>query len=173
MRDWLRTVLFLSAFSPVLLALAYVRYDMHGFGTEVIQLLVIGILGTMIPPLIVRMVVTSSESIAFEAKKVKPNDFALVMFVASYFVPILVRASSLDMIETVIATVVIISIIWLTSSIPAHPLLRLLKFRFYEVESCSGMIYTLISKREIRDTKDIRFVKKLSSSMLMEANDAI
>jgi len=169
MRDWLRTLLFLSAFSPVLLTLAYVRYDMHGFGTEVIQLLVIGILGTIIPLLIMRMVVTSSESLAFEAKKVESNDFALVMFVVSYFVPILVRASNFDWINTMIFTAVIILILWFISSIPAHPLLRFTKFRFYKIESCSGMVYTLISKREIRDPREIKFVKQISSSMLMEA----
>ncbi|MFZ1641927.1 MAG: hypothetical protein WAV07_10975 [Candidatus Contendobacter sp.] len=170
MRDWLRTVLFLSAFSPVLLTLAYVRYDMHGFQTDVIQFLVIGIIGAILPFLILKMVTTSSESIAFEAKKVEQNDFALLAFVASYFVPIITRASELDMFKTVIITGAIILIIWLSSSIPAHPLLRLfLKFRFYKVESCSGMVYTLISKREIRDPKDIKFVKQVSSSMLMEA----
>jgi len=115
------------------------------------------------------MVAKSSELISFDAKKVESNDFMFLAFVASYFIPIIARASELDMAKTTIITSVICIILWCVSSIPSHPLLHLIRFRFYKVEASSGMVYTLISRRDIRDPKDIKHVKRISNSMLMEA----
>jgi hypothetical protein len=170
MRNWLKTLLFISAFSPALLTLAYVRYDLNGWGSDVAQLIVIGIIGCAIPILIMKLLSSSSESLAFEAKKIESNDFMLLMFVFSYLVPIIARASDLHFGMTVILTTVLILILWLTSSLPAHPLLRLLHFRFYKIESSTGVVYTLISKRDIRDPKSVKFIKKVSETMLMEIN---
>jgi len=169
MRNWLKTLLFLSAFSPVLFTLAYVRYDLYGLQTEVIQLIVIGFLGTTIPILIILLVSKSSELILFEAKKVESNDFMFLGFVGSYLIPIIARASDLDMTKTIIITSTIILILWYISSIPSHPLLNLIKFKFYKIESSNGVVYTLISRREIRDPKHIKHVKRISNSMLMDA----
>jgi hypothetical protein len=57
---------------------------------------------------------------------------------------------------------------WVVSNIPSHPVLYLAKFRFYKIESESGMVYTLITRREIRSPKNITVVKQISNSMLME-----
>lgn len=170
MRNWLKTLLFISAFSPVLLTLAYVRYDLYGWGQGVAQLLAIGIIGCAIPILIMKLLSRSSESIAFEAKKIESNDFMLLMFVFSYLSPIIARASDLQFDMIVILTSVLILMLWLTSSLPSHPLLRILRFRFYKVESSTGVVYTLISKRDIRDPKSIKNIKKISETMLVETN---
>lgn len=169
MRNSLKTLLFLSAFSPVFLTLAYIRYEMHGMQIDVIQLAFIGVIGTTIPLMIMKLLTRSSESVAFSAKKIESNDFMLLAFVASYFVPIILKASDINMVATILVTGTIAIILWLVSSIPSHPLLRAFKFRFYKVESASGVVYTLISKRDILDPKEIKNVKKISSSMLMES----
>jgi hypothetical protein len=170
MRNWLKTLLFISAFSPALLTLAYVRYDLHGWGQDVAQLLVIGIIGSAIPILIMKLLSRSSESISFDAKKIESNDFMLLMFVGSYLIPIIARASDLQFGMIVILTSVLILMLWLISSLPSHPLLWLLRYRFYKVESSAGVVYTFISKRDIRDPKSVKFVKKISETMLMEVN---
>lgn len=170
MRNWLKTLLFISAFSPVLLTLAYVRYDLHGWSVVVMQLLIIGMLGSIIPLLIMNMLTQSSESIAFEAKKIESNDFMLLIFVGSYLTPLIARASDLQFGMIIILTATLILILWLVNSLPTHPLLRIMKFRFYKIESSTGVIYTLISKRDIRDIQSVRLVKKISETMLMEAN---
>lgn len=168
MRSWIRTLLFMSAFSPTLLVLACVRYDIHGLQSDVLTLLVIGVLGICIPLLILKMVSKSTEVTSFDAKKIKPNDFMLLAFIGSYFVPLIARASELSLFMTVILVLVILVVLWLVNSIPSHPVLRLFKYRFYEVESSAGVVYTLISKRDVLDPKQIKMVKKISSSMLME-----
>lgn len=170
MRNWLKTILFISAFSPVLLTMSYVRYDLHGFQQDVWQLFVIGLIGSSLPILIIKLLYKSSESITFDSKKVESNDFMLVVSVVSYMIPIIARASELQFNMIVILTIVIIFVLWVVSSIPAHPILRLFSFRFYKIESSMGVVYTLISKREIKDPRSIKYVKKISETMLIEVS---
>ena len=59
-------------------------------------------------------------------------------------------------------------VLWLMSSLPAHPLMRVMKFKFYKIESSNGVVYTLVSKRAILDPRDIGLVKRISPNMLME-----
>lgn len=69
MRNALRTILFLSAYSPVLLTLAYVRWDMYGFRTDVWQCIIVGCIGSSIPLMIIKLIAKTGESFAFTAKK--------------------------------------------------------------------------------------------------------
>lgn len=132
------------------------------------MLLVFGLCGTAIPILIMMSAIKSSESIAFSAKKVESNDFMLFAFVISYFIPIINLGVNMGLTQSILATLFFVLLFWYIHNIPAHPILRLLKYRFYKVESSSGMVYTLISKNEIMDPKNIKQVKKISNWMLVE-----
>jgi len=96
MRNWLKTVLFMSAFSPVLFSLAYVRYQSHGMDREIWQLMIIGIVGSTLPFMILYLIERTAEAIPIEAKKIESNDFMLFMFIASYLFPIAAKASDMN-----------------------------------------------------------------------------
>lgn len=170
MRNWLRTVLFVSAFSPALITMAYVRYDIHGWRTDVLQLGVIGLIGSIIPFSIIRLVKTHGESFKIQAKKVESSDFMLLAFIGSYLLPLILKGADVSVNSIAVILTIFGIVLWLTSSLPAHPLLRIMKFRFYKFEASNGMVYTLISNREIRDPREIGSVKKISQNMLMEDN---
>ena len=173
MRDWLRTVLFLSAFSPALITMAYVRYDVHGWDTDVLQLGVIGLIGSMIPFAIMSLVKTHGEVFNINAKKVESNDFMLLAFIGSYLLPLVLKGAEVSVNAIAVVLVITAAILWLVSSLPAHPLLRAMSFKFYKIESSNGLVYTLIAKREILDPKDIGFVKRISKNMLMEVETGV
>jgi hypothetical protein len=78
------------------------------------------------------------------------------------------KMAEIDFFMTAITIGLIFVVAWFVSNIPSHPILYLIKFRFYKVESIDGMVYTLITKRIIRSPIDINQVSKLSSTMLME-----
>lgn len=169
MKNWLRTVLFISAFSPALITMAYVRYDIYGLQTEVVQLLIIGSIGAVLPIAIIKLIKTEGEAFLIQVKKIESNDFMLLAFVGSYLLPLVLKGAEIS-VNAIAGTLFSIGIIlWLMSSLPAHPLLRIFKFKFYKLESSTGMVYTLISKREIKDPKEIKMVKKISETMLMES----
>ena len=161
-------ILFISAFSPALLTMAYVRYDIHGWRTDIMQLIIIGLLGSFIPIAVINLAKTQGESFHIKAKKIESSDFMLLAFVCSYLLPLITKGADIS-INAITAILLLAGVLlWLISSLPAHPLLRILKFRFYKLESSTGMVYTLISKRAIRDPREIKAVKKLSETMLME-----
>lgn len=168
MRDWLRTVLFVSAFSPALITLAYVRYDIYGWRTDVLQLLVIGLIGSVIPFAIIKMLKSHGESFKIQAKKIESSDFLLLAFVGSYLLPLVLKGAEVSVNAIALILTIAGVVLWLISSLPAHPLLRVMKFKFYKFESSNGVVYTLISRREIQDPRDIGLVKRISLNMLME-----
>ena len=161
MCNWMKTLLFVSAFSPTLLALAYVRQSINGFDTAVIQLIVISILGTALPLLILAMVSKSTEALKFEAKKIESADFFLLAFVASYTAPIIMRTVELNLTIISAITFILIMVFWVMASIPSHPILYLFKYRFYKVESESGVVYTLLTTRELKNPKQVKLVKSI------------
>jgi len=169
MNSVLRTLLFVSAFAPVGFSLAWVRYSIEGWSTSVAQMLTIGAFGTWLPYLILKWLAQRGEVLPFKAKKVEDAGFMLFAFVFSYFSPILLKAAGLDF-ETAAWGIGLAGVIlWLIPSIPAHPVLRLFKIKFYKVESESGMVYTLISRDEIRSPSDVKRVHVISSAMLFKA----
>jgi len=173
MRNWLRTLLFVSAFSPALITMAYVRYDIYGCRTDVFQLIIIGLLGSIIPVAVMKLVKDQGESFHIQVKKVESSDFMLLAFVGSYLLPLILKGAEISVNAIAVVLTITGVLLWLISSLPAHPLLRALKFKFYKLESSTGMVYTLISKRKIIDPKEIKSVKKISETMLMEDESCV
>lgn len=173
MRDWLRTVLFMSAFSPSLITLAYVRYDVYGWRIDVFQLGFIGLVGSAIPFSIIMLVKNQGEGFKIQVKKIESNDSMLLAFIGSYLLPLVLKGTEVSV--NAIAGVLSIAgvVLWLVSSLPAHPLMRAMKFKFYKIEASSGMVYMLVSKRVILDPRDVGLVKKISPNMLMEESVSV
>lgn len=122
----------------------------------------------MLPFLILAWIKKESETINFKAKKVESADYLLLVFIGSYTAPIIMKVAEIDFGVTSLIVGILFIVAWLISHIPSHPILYIAKFRFYKIESDNGMVYTLITRREIRNPKSIKSVKQISSSMLME-----
>ena len=170
MRNWLKTLLFISAFSPALITLAYVRYDIYGFSTDVVQLGAVGVLGLIIPFFVMKLVGSQGESFNIQVKKIESSDFMLLAFVGSYLLPLVLKAAEVS-VNSIAAIIAVLGVLlWLINYLPAHPLLRILNFHFYKVESSAGMVYTLISKKRIRHPSEVTKVKRISETMLVGDN---
>ena len=169
LKNWLKTILFVSSFSPTLFVLAGVRYfSSEVVDTLVVQLVIISLLGTILPFLILAWIRREAESIHFKAKKVESADYYLLVFIGSYASPVVMKMAEINFVITSLVVSVIFVVAWFISNIPSHPILYLVNFRFYKIESEDGMVYTLITKRQILSPKNIKVVKQISSGMLME-----
>ena len=169
MRNWLKTLLFVSSFSPTLLVLAGVRYYSIGiFDSLVIQLSIISLIGILLPFLILALIRKEAQRVKFSAKKVESADYFLLVFLGSYASPVVMKMAEIDFFMAIITIGLIFVAAWFVSNIPSHPILYLFKFKFYKVESSDGMVYTLITRKIIRSPGDVDQVMKLSSTMLME-----
>jgi hypothetical protein len=169
MRNWLKTILFLSTFSPALVSVAIARYwATWCLTTDMVAYAVAGLGGVSLALLVIAAIKRHAEVIAFSAKKIESNDALMLGVIATYFIPFIGKASDITIGTMTILIGVVAVILWLSSSILPHPLLRLIRYRFYKVESDDGVVYTLITQRELLNPKNIRAVKRISSSMLVE-----
>lgn len=169
MKNWLKTVLFVSAFSPTLIVVAGVRFfSIDKLDALSIQLIIIALFGTILPILIVICIKSQAEVMIFKAKKVESADYFLLVFIASYLSPIAMKAVEVEFEVTLLLVVVIFFVAWMISNIPSHPVLYLCNYRFYKIESEDGMVYMLLTRRQIKSPKQITSVRKVTSGMLME-----
>lgn len=158
----------MSAFSPALITLAYVRYDVHGWRTDVLQLGIIGLIGSTIPLAIMMLVKSQGEVFQIQVKKIESSDFMLLAFIGSYLLPLILKGTDVSVNAIAVILTIVGMVLWLMNSLPAHPLLRAMRFKFYKIESSNGVVFTLVSKRVILDPRDIGPVKRISPNMLME-----
>ena len=169
MRKFLRTLFFLASLSPVAFSLAYLNYEKNGCDQKFFQLVTIGIIGSLIPLLIINAWKKQGEKFPITVKKIESNDFIFIGFLLNYISPLVLNGFELSIEKIFLFIIIIGLILWFTSDIPTHPLLRVLSFKFYKIESSKGVVYILITKNRIKSPEEIKIVHKISESMLLDA----
>ncbi len=166
MNTVIRTLFFVSAFAPAILVSAILQFADVGGTIHVLSWFSASILACLLPLLIVMAASKQEAVLPFSAKKVDSQDWLLVVFVVSYFIPLVTKVQDLQVFVPIflVASIILASL----DAIPCHPVLHLFRFRFYKVEALNGMVYTLITRRRILSASDIRSVKQLSPQLLLE-----
>jgi hypothetical protein len=172
-RNWLKTLLFLSAFSPALFSIAASRFFAHGFCWNETFYAGAGLGGIFIGARIMRFLRTHGEVLTFKAKKIEATDSAMLAVVATYVVPFLGKASDITASGVLGLTALLVAVLWVTSALIPHPALRFLSYRFYKIESENGVVFTVITTRDLLDPKDISKIRQITSTMLVEARDDV
>ena len=162
----IRTLFFLSAIAPAILLSAAAQLYKQGGSTETYGWTAAGAMACVFPFLVIRAAAAQSEVLAFSAKKIDSQDWLLVVFVVSYFIPLITKLEDLQMLAliSVVAAVLLATL----EAIPCHPMLHVLRYKFYKVEGANGMVYTLISRRRLLSAADIKSVRQLSPQLLLE-----
>lgn len=125
-----------------------------------------GALACVFPFIVIRAAVNQAERLAFSAKKVESQDWLLVVFVVSYFVPLVTSIEDLGVLVLLAALAAVL--LSTLDAIPCHPVLHVFRYRFYKVEGSNGMVYTLIARRKLLTAADIKSVRQLSPQLLLE-----
>jgi hypothetical protein len=168
MRNSLKAVLFLAAFSPTLISVGLARLVSGGAFWDAIYYVTAGLMGSLSVVYILSALKWKGEAFPFTAKKVESNDVLLFGVVFTYIAPFFVKAADVTIGIVFVLGLVVWTIFWFTDAPIPSPLLRVLGYRFYRAEAATGMVYTLITTREILDPRDIKTVKRISGSMLLE-----
>lgn len=166
MNGVIRTLFFMSAFAPAVLVSAVLQFIDVGGKREIYGWLVASLLACLFPLLIVKLAYQKAEQIPFAAKKVESQDWLLVVFVVSYFIPLVTKVQDLQIFVPIFAIGAVL--LATLEAIPCHPVLHFMRYRFYKVEGVNGTVYTFISRRRILTASDIKTVKQLSPQLIME-----
>jgi hypothetical protein len=166
MNIFLRTLLFASSLAPAVLISALAHWYTAGSTAEVFGWVAASGLTCLLPALAMIEAGRRTAVIPFKAKKIESQDWLLFAFIASYFVPLVTKVGSLE----ILACIFVIAAVLLATleAIPAHPVLHLCRYRFYKVEGENGIVYTMITRRRILKASDIKTVKQLSPQLLLD-----
>jgi hypothetical protein len=169
MRNWLKTALFVSALSPSLISVALARiWDNRGLTWDALWYALPGFAGILVVRYIVDALRWNGETFPITLKKVEANDTLMLGIVATYFVPFIGKAIDITVGAVLAMLALGALVLWMMSAIPANPVMRVLGYRFYKAEAANGVVYTLITQRDLLDPKQVRTVKRISGSMLLE-----
>lgn len=167
MNTIIRTLFFISAFAPAVLISAMLQFANIGGTTAILTWMSASLVACLLPFLLLRAAVQLSENLPFIAKKIESQDWLLVVFVVTYFIPLVTKTPDLQVFVPIfcVAAVVLSTL----DAIPCHPILQLFQYRFYKVEGANGTVYTLITRRRLLTAADIKNVRQLSPQLLLES----
>jgi hypothetical protein len=171
MRNALKAALFVSAFAPALISVGAARMLAGSSFSDSIYYIVGGVIGILSVIYILSALKWHGETFPFQAKKIESNDALLFGVVFSYMLPFFVRAGDITFVIILALAVVACAVFWFTDAPLPSPLIRMLGYRFYKAESSNGMVYTLITTRQINAPSDVKKVKRISASMLLEISE--
>jgi hypothetical protein len=162
----LRTLFFASALAPAVLISAIARVWRTGGNLETWCWVAASATACVLPILVLVAAARQSAEIPFVAKKIESQEWVLVVVVISYFVPLITKIESLE----VFAWIFLIAAVLLSTleAIPTHPVLHVLRYRFYKVEGANGTVYTLITRRRLLNASDLKKVRQLSPQLLLD-----
>jgi hypothetical protein len=133
-----------------------------------IYYIVAGVIGSLAVVYLLAALRWRGEAFSFSAKKIESYDAALFAVVFSYIFPFIAKAGEITVGAVVALGLGAWAFFWFTDAPVTSPLLRVMGYRFYKAESATGMVYTLITRREILDPGDVKTVKRISGAMLLE-----
>lgn len=194
MRRIIIALMFFSSFSPIFITSFFTKsYDLFSHNKSIIlsnnsyipnvnlcfelylkniSILLyffLGIAGCLSTFYFVRCIRTKSEVLLFSPTKVESFDPVVIGYFLSYFSPIISKFTSFSLSTIIFISFSIFIFCFCIKSMQIIPVLRVAGFRFYKAESSAKVVYVLITKREIRNVKQIKKVYKISESMIMEA----
>jgi len=171
MRKIIRSALFTSAFSPILLVFGIILYAKVGFALESVSTFIAFILLSFIGWLIILGVEKQGEALRVQIKKFESNDSFIVPFLFSYSTPAFLRFFDLEIGLIGKITLALFIIGMVLSYFPIHPVLRCLGYRFYKCETDAGSVITIIVKRDVRKKETFKSVVRITENLFIERNE--
>jgi hypothetical protein len=164
-----KVLLVSTAFAPVLLTLAFVRYiqGQHDTRTGVYAALAIAL--TIACVLVLHAAQTALQVIPFSVDSIRTADKEIVAFVLSYLLPLAKLApTAVDWRVNLFVLGLLVVIVLTTHSYHFNPLLGLLGYHFYEVSTTDKVSFILITKKDMRNKAQISKVVQLTDYIVLE-----
>lgn len=109
------------------------------------------------------------EILTVTIKKVKSADKEAFIFFVAYALPFIFKGESAPEIsEWLMASGMLLFVLWSTHTLQINPVLGAFGYHFYEVETAEGITYLLIAKRKINNIVSVKQVVQLSEYGLLE-----
>ena len=161
-----KLLLVATAFAPVMIIFAVVYWfdNQHDLAYK---LLAGALILVIVCVAVIRLAAQQLAKNPVTIKTIKPADKEIVGFVLAYLLP-LARGSQFDGVPMFVVLGVFFLVIMTSDAYHTNPLLGLIGHHFYEV-TIEDVGYTLLSRRNLHNTKAIKAVVSLTDYMLLDA----
>jgi hypothetical protein len=165
----IRVLFALTAIAPLSVSLAYI-YAAHEnnfifAGIAVAACVALGLLSLWI----VNLAQCKLERLPIVIQKAKSADKEVIGFFVAYVLPLVFKGQSAPELGAwILAAAMLMFVLWSTHSLQVNPVLGMLGFHFYEVETKDGITFLMISRRKISNVKSIQYVVQLTEYGILE-----
>ncbi len=164
-----RVLLALTAISPLSVSLAYLFARGQKYAWAIGALFACIAFGWLAQRIIVTAA-TKLETLPVSIVKARSADKEVIGFFVAYALPLILRGqSNPDLGSWLFAALMLFVVLWGTHAMQVNPVLGLLGFHFYEVETKGGITYLMITKRKITNAMSVDLVVQLSEYGILEA----
>ncbi|MCI2023588.1 MAG: hypothetical protein LKJ63_03175 [Acetobacter fabarum] len=165
-------LLIASALAPVGLVYAWLAWcnKQHSIAMGIVAACAMLVL---ICVYLLRQARTSLERFPLNITSVEPADRENIAFMLLYLSPLFTSELGQININLLIPTLFIFTLLTATGyNYHFNPLLGLVGWHFYKVESTEGVTYVLITRKQLRNTSTINHVGQLTEYILIDLEDA-
>ncbi|WP_122682237.1 hypothetical protein [Pseudomonas viridiflava] len=164
-----RVILALTAIAPVSVSLAYIFFS-HGINFAYVFLcLFICIALGFYSSWVIHKAARDFQALPIVIKKAKSADKEVLGFFVAYALPLMFRGDvNPDVGAWIIAGLMLVLVLWTTHALHVNPVLGVIGFHFYEVETQEGVTYLLITKRAISNLKSLRAVVQITEYGILD-----
>ncbi len=159
-----------TSLAPLFLTLWFIEFSTNwDFGAG-LRFLIIAIILTTICGVLIFIAKSKLESFPIQVSSIKTADKEIIGFVLVYLLP-LISKSALEINNSVLYFILFLFfiIVFTTHSYHFNPLLGFWGYHFYEVTISGEISYVLISRKDLRNCKEINKVVLLSEYIILEA----
>lgn len=168
LNGFLKILLALTAVSPVSLTWAVADYSRSGFKITQCYAVIGGLALVVLCYAIIRVAKNRATLITFKASSVKTMDNEVVAYVVTYLFPLVTPAGEVSVGAQLFIMFMVVFLLSTAHAFTFNPVLSILGYHFYEVESDAGVSYILLSSNTITDVKSIKSVGRLSNFLLIQ-----
>lgn len=164
-----KVLLVSTAFAPVLLTLAFVRYVQGEIDARTAMYAGLAFALMVACVLVLLAAKKALQVIPFSVDSIRTADKEIVAFVLSYLLPLAKLApTAVDWRVNFFVLGLLIVIVLTTHSYHFNPLLGLLGYHFYEVSTTDKVAFILITRKDMRNKAQITSVVQLTDYIVME-----
>lgn len=169
----LKLLLVATALAPIFLTLAFLEYRQDQLWPQGCAYLTAAVLLTVACVGLLRGAKSHLEVLAFEIQSAKTADREVIGFLLAYILPLVLAeagAVSLDGLTIVFLLLLFAVVVWGTHSYDFNPVLGVLGYHFYEVQTTGGIDYVLITRRKIVSVREITKVVHLTEYVTLDCS---
>ena len=165
-------MLVISSVSPVFLTYAFILWIENKSSIRIIIILLIVAIFIGLSHCILSLSTKKLERLRFPITSIRTADSDILTFFIAYLFPF-ISLSSDKVNEPVLIFILIFFILVIlgTHSYHTNPILTLLGYHFYEVTTPENITYLLITKRDLRNTKQIDYIVQISDYMVLDTKN--